>query len=143
MCVPFQTNTSSSYPGNQPESTFSPSSSRQVIESSSMNMAASTRKLPGTRRRSAQATQERKYVDHSYVDHYYDPIFRPEQIGNEQGSRRGGARGGVMDPFPARLYLMLSEADQGGFEHIVSWQPHGRCFIVHKPKQFVEDVMPK
>jgi len=25
---------------------------------------------------------------------------------------------------------------------VVSWQPHGRCFVVHKPKEFV-DLLPK
>jgi hypothetical protein len=38
---------------------------------------------------------------------------------------------------------MLQEADEQGFEHTAAWQPHGRCFIVHKPKEFVEQVLPK
>jgi hypothetical protein len=32
---------------------------------------------------------------------------------------------------------MLENAQVDGHEHIVSWQPHGRCFVVHKPKEFV------
>lgn len=33
---------------------------------------------------------------------------------------------------------MLETVDADGHSHIVSWQPHGRCFVVHKPKEFVE-----
>jgi hypothetical protein len=38
---------------------------------------------------------------------------------------------------------MLSSVEEDGFASVVSWQPHGRCFIVHKPKQFVDEVMPR
>ena len=34
--------------------------------------------------------------------------------------------------FPVKLHYMLSELEQDGLDHIVSWQPHGRCFVVHK-----------
>jgi hypothetical protein len=37
---------------------------------------------------------------------------------------------------------MLSKVDDEGLADIVSWQPHGRCFVVHKPKEFVSRVMP-
>ena len=40
--------------------------------------------------------------------------------------------------FPIRLYEMLSCAELDGFADIVSWQPHGRCFVVHKPEEFKE-----
>eukprot|EP00978_Attheya_sp_CCMP212_P000432 scaffold877_cov57-Attheya_sp.AAC.7 len=52
------------------------------------------------------------------------------------------ARGGVTTPFPIRLHMMLDKIEEDGFAHVVSWQPHGRCFIVHKQKQFLEHVMP-
>jgi hypothetical protein len=51
-------------------------------------------------------------------------------------------RGGVIKPFPIRLHMMLNKIEEDGFAHVVSWQPHGRSFIVHKQKQFVEHVMP-
>jgi hypothetical protein len=38
--------------------------------------------------------------------------------------------------------MMLDKIEEDGFAHVVSWQPHGRCFIVHKQKQFLEHVMP-
>lgn len=81
-------------------------------------------------------------VEHSYVDHYYDPVVPDDKLQQGQGDRKG-PRGGVVTPFPERLYNMLSQAEPQGFEDIVSWQPHGRSFIVHQPKSFVETVMPK
>lgn len=35
--------------------------------------------------------------------------------------------------FPVKLHYMLSELEDDGLEHIASWQPHGRCILVHKP----------
>ena len=37
---------------------------------------------------------------------------------------------------------MLDAMDETGDKSIVCWQPHGRAFMVHKPKDFVQDVMP-
>lgn len=48
------------------------------------------------------------------------------------------SRGGVVTPFPWKLHDMLESVDEEGCAHIVSWQPHGRCFAVHKPREFVE-----
>jgi len=59
-----------------------------------------------------------------------------------QSKKRRGPRGGVAVPFPEKLHQMLSSIDGEGMSHIVSWQPHGRCFVVHKPKEFVAEVMP-
>jgi hypothetical protein len=44
--------------------------------------------------------------------------------------------------FPVKLHCMLTEPDIDGMDEIVSWQPHGRCFLVHKQPQFVEKVLP-
>jgi hypothetical protein len=50
--------------------------------------------------------------------------------------------GGVTNPFPEKLMEMLSKE---GAENpsVVSWLPHGRAFIVRKPKQFTQDIMPR
>lgn len=47
-------------------------------------------------------------------------------------------KGGVTTPFPMKLHEMLKATQEQGMEDIVSWQPHGRCFVVHKPKEFTE-----
>jgi hypothetical protein len=44
-------------------------------------------------------------------------------------------------PFPFKLHEMLSDAAKEGTEDIVSWQPHGMAFRVHKTKEFTETVM--
>jgi hypothetical protein len=44
--------------------------------------------------------------------------------------------------FPVKLHYMLSELETDGMDDIISWQPHGRCFLVHKQQQFVEQVLP-
>jgi hypothetical protein len=44
-------------------------------------------------------------------------------------------------PFPFKLHEMLSDAVKDGNEAIVSWQPHGKAFRVHKMKEFTETVM--
>jgi len=94
---------------------------------------------------SASAKRTRTYVEHNYTDHYNDPIYVPGENEEEDvdAPKRRGPRGGVVVPFPERLYTMLSQVEDEGYESIVSWQPHGRCFIVHQPKRFVEEVMPK
>lgn len=37
---------------------------------------------------------------------------------------------------------MLQSVDEDGCSDIVSWQPHGGCFLVHKPKEF-KKILPK
>lgn len=44
--------------------------------------------------------------------------------------------------FPYRLYEMLQLVESDGLDHIVSWQPHGRCFVVHKPEEFTA-ILPR
>jgi hypothetical protein len=51
------------------------------------------------------------------------------------------AKGGVTTPFPWKLHDMLDAMDREGDLSIVCWQPHGRAFMVHKPKEFVDQIM--
>jgi len=49
--------------------------------------------------------------------------------------------GGVTQAFPEKLMDMLTaESDN---QTLVGWLPHGRAFIVRKPKQFTDEIMPK
>jgi HSF-type DNA-binding len=52
-----------------------------------------------------------------------------------------------MDPnhFPSRLHEMLREIDDAGngTGKIVSWQPHGKCFMIRDKEQFITRVLPK
>jgi HSF-type DNA-binding len=47
--------------------------------------------------------------------------------------------------FPEKLYRLLDRAEAEGFNHVISWQPHGRCFVVHDREAFkgmLSDLMP-
>ena len=82
---------------------------------------------------------DRHFVHHNYHDHSHDAPHQVEtQV--EQGERR---KGGVSIAFPVKLHSVLDQVEADGLAHIVSWQPHGRCFVIHKPKEFVDHVMPK
>ncbi len=77
-----------------------------------------------------------KKVKHEYHDHSTD----------SEATCRGvisNSRGGASNPFPSKLYDMLNEIEKENKTHIVSWQPHGRCFVVHDQKLFIQEVMPK
>jgi hypothetical protein len=69
-------------------------------------------------------------VQHNYHDHSNDNRSAYQE--------QHPARGGVTTPFPLKLHDMFENVDADGHSHIVSWQPHGRCFVVHKPKEFVK-----
>ena len=69
-------------------------------------------------------------VQHNYHDHASDVCCEAE-------SRRLPARGGVVTPFPLKLHSMLEAVSRDGLAHVVSWQAHGRCFVVHDAKAFV------
>jgi HSF-type DNA-binding len=84
-----------------------------------------------------RASMNKKYlnkVQHDYHDYgdMIDDGYIIEPV----------VRGGVASPFPTKLHEMLDDIERDGYGHVVSWQPHGRCFIVRKPKEFVEHVMP-
>ena len=66
-------------------------------------------------------------IQHNYHDH-------AGKIQVEYKHIKG--KGGVLTPFPLKLHAMLDAVERQGMEHIVSWQPHGRCFVVHNPKAF-------
>ena len=53
--------------------------------------------------------------------------------------------GGVTQPFPEKLMEMLTleERQDSPSDGIVGWLPHGRAFIVRKPKMFTTEIMPK
>jgi len=48
----------------------------------------------------------------------------------------------INQKFPVILHYVLSELEKDGLDHIISWQPHGRSFIVHDPKALEMNVLP-
>ena len=84
---------------------------------------------------------DRHFVIHNYHDHAMDS---EEDFGDdhheEEHSRR---KGGVAVAFPLKLHAILDQVERDGLAHVISWQSHGRCFLIHQPKEFVNHVMPK
>ena len=80
----------------------------------------------------------RHCVKHNYHDHARD-----------DGALYLGipvvCKGGVTIPFPTKLHDMLNHIalHETELSDIISWQPHGRCFLVKKPKQFTKSVLPR
>jgi hypothetical protein len=64
--------------------------------------------------------------------HQEEHTQEPPSMANHSGEQN----------FPVKLHYMLNELEKDGMDDIVSWQPHGRCFHVHKQQQFVEQVLP-
>ena len=46
-------------------------------------------------------------------------------------------------PFPYKLHNMLEDTAKNGQDHIVSWLPHGKAFLVHRPEEFTSLVLPR
>jgi hypothetical protein len=82
---------------------------------------------------------DRHFVKHDYHDHSNDVDDENDTHVDEAHRRRGG----VAISFPIKLHAVLLQVENDGLSHIVSWMPHGRCFVIHKPKEFVDLVMPK
>jgi hypothetical protein len=65
------------------------------------------------------------------------------ESGNESDNNdKSIAKGGVTTPFPWKLHDMLDDMARKEEHDVVTWQPHGRAFMVHKPKEFTNDIMP-
>jgi hypothetical protein len=63
---------------------------------------------------------ENTVVQHNYHDHANDMPSDEAKSFNK---------------FPMRLFALLEQAHHDQIDHIISWQPHGRCFAIHKPKE--------
>lgn len=74
----------------------------------------------------------------------FDPVRNLPEVKDKTSTSlkkaRKGPRGGVAKPFPVKLHQLLERKE---LCEIISWQPHGRCFILRKPKEFLEIVMPR
>lgn len=99
------------------------------------------------RRLKRQATKELKETEKGHkrtvvYHNYHDYATQPVRFSAPPPSPEKKGRGGISSPFPMVLHNMLDRAKSDNFEDVVSWQPHGRCFLVHDQKRFVKDVMP-
>lgn len=86
---------------------------------------------------STEKGHKRSYVEHHYHDHANETLVDCE--GAHQHTKN---RGGITTPFPIQLHDMLENAESRGYSDVVSWQPHGRAFLVRDTSRFVAEVMP-
>ena len=90
------------------------------------------------------ADEEKEHVEHDYHDHSKDrdlPDFFPGISHHLFPFISGGK--GTDQTFPMKLHTMLENIEKDGLASIVSWQPHGRCFVVHKQDEFVAHILPR
>ena len=104
--------------------------------------ANSVRKRTSLRRCSSEARSHkppptRAFVEHHYHDHARDPMVKTVEL---VGARSDSV---MSRSFPEKLHLLLDTVAEEGLEHIVSWQPHGRCFVIHDKNEFVTSIMPR
>lgn len=80
------------------------------------------------------------YHDYSNVqDEDLEKVVNQPLSKGSKKTRRG-PRGGVATPFPVKLHQLLEE---DAYPDIISWQPHGRSFILRDPQAFLAKVMNK
>jgi HSF-type DNA-binding len=75
------------------------------------------------------------YCDHSHITDDDEDLTELLRKADREGVK------GTDQTFPVKLHQLLS-SEELDFSHIVSWQPHGRSFIVKKHTEFVEKVLP-
>mmetsp|Transcript_33012 Transcript_33012/g.69483 ORF Transcript_33012/g.69483 Transcript_33012/m.69483 type:complete len:222 (+) Transcript_33012:42-707(+) len=104
-----------------------------------------------------------QYVDHTYTDYAIveeddlrlldeNSSLLPNPASSGEASAREKLKGmsctygpmkknagGVVQPFPGKLLEVLDRSD---LVDIIDWMPHGRAFIVKKPKLFTTNVLP-
>lgn len=102
-----------------------------------MTMKTTTKTPEPTSSASSKMKVEHDYHDYSHVteDGQLMKEFH-EANANVIGPHKGEQN------FPVKLHYMLSELEADGLDYIVSWQPHGRCFLVHDQHRFVEEILP-
>lgn len=102
------------------------------------SMAMNALRKPSSHRakRSSKSSKRRDQfivVQHDYHDHAEEKATSEEKLILDSAQQNP-----LVASFPMKLYMMLEQVEADGNAHIVSWQPHGRCFVVHEPELFKE-----
>ena len=69
--------------------------------------------------KSASTDSENRKISHNYHDYAETPISYEIQ--------KMALSSKLEQSFPSKLHYILSDVEQDGQSHIVSWAPHGRC----------------
>lgn len=112
------------------------SKQRQVLTAQSIDMSALQKPSQHRPKRSSKSGKRRDQyivVQHHYHDHAEEKATTEEKLILDSAQQNP-----LVASFPMKLYMMLEQVEVDGNSHIVSWQPHGRCFVVHEPELFKE-----
>jgi hypothetical protein len=94
---------------------------------------------------SRQVQVELDYRDYSLLNPSSEaavhPMLRVEEGEQKRATMSEDGRFFSNLNFPDQLHYILSEVKNDGLSHVVSWQPHGRCFKVHDQKLLVDKVL--
>lgn len=74
-----------------------------------------------------------------------EPNMIPQSPSDETSDshhKEGGKNKEVRLPFPCKVYDMLDDADQKGFQHIVAWNTEGTGFMVQNKELFTNEIVP-
>jgi HSF-type DNA-binding len=89
---------------------------------------------------SGNGQRGRRFVTHDYHDYANDMDgFMSSTIVDATGV--SSSRTSEDQSFPVRLHYCLNDMERDGLSDIVSWQPHGRCFVVHNKERFIKEVL--
>lgn len=106
-------------------------SQSKISAAAPIKLPSCVRELKNQCEAASRSMRRHLIVQHHYHDHSNDPVPTGPQVQE------------VVDDcavnhnaFPLKLYEMLTVIERDGFSDVVSWQPHGRCFVVHKADEF-------
>jgi len=145
MCGATFSQSSSAHQTNESNSkhalTNTDDTNSEIIEQSSLPLSHQSCKSSCANRKNKIKTSgkltAKNFVRHEVVHDYHDHSY---VVPTPNTTRK--SKGGVPIPFPKKLYRLLEEVGEKELSDVVSWQPHGRAFLVHKPKEFVNHVLP-
>lgn len=80
------------------------------------------------------------FVQHNYHDLINEPDVPPEEVGSEEVKPHAPLS---HDAFPMKLHRLLEQIEQDGYGSIISWQPHGRAFLIRDPSLFLQVILPR
>ena len=118
------------------------SSSRGSNDSAKSSTTKKSTNNKQTRNHQSLPTTKQGFKRHNATHNYHDfSRLKPSESSFDLDKLQV-TRGGVCTPFPTVLHNMMEQSDAKGYSNIVSWQSHGRAFLIHKPKTFLADVLP-
>lgn len=83
----------------------------------------------------------RHFVKHIYTDRSNEVIEHLSE--SDENTLRLYREDNIGGTFPIKLQIVLKVIEKLNHQHIISWLPHGRSFMIHRPREFEEDIMGK